>query len=90
MPVGSEQLRAVRPFRNTLIFFHRIPMEMEWLISANSGTNGMPENRSTKLKLPDCIIAATAIVLNAVLLTADTELLHLHYSGFTTKSLTKV
>ena len=45
--------------------------------------------RNTKLKLPDCIIAATTIALNAVLLTADTELLRLNYSGYTAKALIK-
>jgi hypothetical protein len=44
--------------------------------------------RNTKLKLPDCIVAATTIALNAVLLTADTELLRLNHSGYTAKTLT--
>jgi predicted nucleic acid-binding protein len=39
--------------------------------------------RSTKIKLPDCIIAATAIVLDAILLTHDVDdLLPLVYPGF--------
>jgi len=42
--------------------------------------------RTTKLKLPDCIIAASAIVQNAVLLTADTELLHLNKHGYKAKT----
>ena len=42
--------------------------------------------RNNKLKLPDCIVAATAIVLNAVLLTADTELLRLNWPGYTSRS----
>ena len=42
--------------------------------------------RNTKLKLPDCIIAATAIALSAVLLTADTELIRFHYPGYTVKT----
>ena len=37
--------------------------------------------RNTKHKLPDCIVAATAIVQNAVLLTADKRLLNLSISG---------
>jgi len=37
--------------------------------------------RSTKLKLPDCIIAATAINLNAVLLTDDARLFRLKHPG---------
>jgi predicted nucleic acid-binding protein len=34
--------------------------------------------RTVKLKLPDCIVAASAIAENAVLLTADGELLRLN------------
>jgi predicted nucleic acid-binding protein len=37
--------------------------------------------RSVKLKLPDCIVAATAVVLDSVLLTADKELLRRNWSG---------
>jgi len=33
--------------------------------------------RTAKHKLPDCIVAATAIVLNSILLTADEKLLQL-------------
>jgi predicted nucleic acid-binding protein len=36
---------------------------------------------ATSVKLPDCIIAATAIVLDAVLLTDDDQLLHLAWPG---------
>ena len=38
--------------------------------------------RAIKLKLPDCIVAATAIVLNARLLTSDDKLLRLEWPGF--------
>ena len=38
--------------------------------------------RSTKLKLPDCIIAATSIVLDAVLLTNDHHLLNLSWQNY--------
>jgi len=44
--------------------------------------------RNTKLKLPDCIVAVTAIVLNATLLTADVKLLHLIWPGFNAKDIT--
>jgi len=40
--------------------------------------------RSAKLKLPDCIVAATAITLNAILLTADKGLLAFSWPGFRT------
>ena len=43
--------------------------------------------RSVKLKLPDCIVAATAIVLDSVLLTADKELLRLDWPGLGTRNL---
>ena len=43
--------------------------------------------RSVKLKLPDCIVAATAIVLDSVLLTADKELLRLNWYGFKTQNI---
>jgi len=43
--------------------------------------------RTTKHKLPDCIVAATAIVLNATLLTADVRLLRLEYPGFKAKNI---
>jgi len=43
--------------------------------------------RSTRNKLPDCIIAATAIVLNATLLTTDLKLLQLEWSGFKVKNI---
>jgi predicted nucleic acid-binding protein len=43
--------------------------------------------RSIKYKLPDCIIAATAVVLNATLITDDLKLLHLEWPGFTAKNI---
>jgi len=44
--------------------------------------------RSARLKIPDCIIAATAIVQNIALLTADKELLGLSWPGLRTRFLT--
>lgn len=38
--------------------------------------------RSKKLKLPDSIIAATAIILKATLLTHDDQLLHLSWPSY--------
>ena len=43
--------------------------------------------RKTKLKLPDCIIAATAIAINAVLLTADKKLFDLSWPGLRVQRL---
>jgi predicted nucleic acid-binding protein len=42
--------------------------------------------RSTKIKLPDCIVAATAIVLEAVLITNDKHLLNLSRPDFKVKA----
>jgi predicted nucleic acid-binding protein len=43
--------------------------------------------RNVKLKLPDCIVAATAVVLASVLLTADKELLRLDWPGLKTQNI---
>jgi len=43
--------------------------------------------RTTKMKLPDCIVAATAIVMNASLLTADRKLLSLKWPGYNAKDI---
>ncbi|MCL2411836.1 MAG: type II toxin-antitoxin system VapC family toxin [Treponema sp.] len=43
--------------------------------------------KNTKHKLPDCMIAATAIILNAVLLTADKRLLSLSFPGLHIKNI---
>jgi predicted nucleic acid-binding protein len=43
--------------------------------------------RTTKIKLPDCIVAATAIVLDAVLVTNDAHLLRLSRPDFKVKAV---
>ena len=43
--------------------------------------------RATTVKLPDCVVAATAIVLDAILLTDDKELLNLSWPGFHTQNI---
>jgi len=43
--------------------------------------------RTARHKLPDCIVAATAIVLNATLLTADEKLLRLKWQGFNVRNI---
>ena len=45
--------------------------------------------RTTKLKLPDCIVAATSIVLDAFLLTDDVHLLNLSWPGLRTKQISR-
>jgi len=42
--------------------------------------------RATKIKLPDCIIAATAIALDAILITNDPHLLRLSLQGYKVKT----
>jgi predicted nucleic acid-binding protein len=43
--------------------------------------------RATSIKLPDSIVAATSIVLNAVLLTDDKHLLDLSWPGLRTQNI---
>jgi len=43
--------------------------------------------RSTKLKLPDSIVAATSIILDAILLTDDGHLLNLSWPGLQTQNI---
>ena len=43
--------------------------------------------RSTTVKLPDSIIAATSIILNAILLTDDHHLLNLSWPGLRTQNI---
>lgn len=43
--------------------------------------------RTIKHKLPDCIVAATAIVLNTTLLTTDEKLLRIKWQGFNVKNI---
>jgi predicted nucleic acid-binding protein len=43
--------------------------------------------RSTTLKLPDCIIAATSIVFNAILLTDDHHLINLSWPGLRAQNI---
>jgi predicted nucleic acid-binding protein len=43
--------------------------------------------RATTLKLPDCIVAATSIALNAILLTDDHHLLNLSWPGLRTQNI---
>jgi predicted nucleic acid-binding protein len=43
--------------------------------------------RAAAIKLPDCIVAATSIILNAVLLTDDHHLLNLSWPGLRTQNI---
>ncbi|MCL2381969.1 MAG: PIN domain-containing protein [Treponema sp.] len=43
--------------------------------------------RATSVKLPDCVVAATSIVLDAILLTDDDRLLNLPWPGLRTQDI---
>jgi predicted nucleic acid-binding protein len=43
--------------------------------------------RATPFKLPDCIVATTSIILNAVLLTDDRHLLNFSWPGLRTQQI---
>ena len=43
--------------------------------------------RAVAVKLPDCIVAATSIILNTVLLTDDHHLLNLSWPGLRTQNI---
>jgi predicted nucleic acid-binding protein len=43
--------------------------------------------RKCKLKLPDCIIAATAVISNSTLLTDDDDLLNLQWPGYSVQAI---
>jgi len=45
------------------------------------------EECASKLKLPDCIIAATAVISNSTLLTDDDGLLNLQWPGYTVQAI---
>jgi len=43
--------------------------------------------RAASVKLPDCIVAATSIILDAILLTDDRDLLNLSWPGLRTQKI---
>jgi predicted nucleic acid-binding protein len=58
-------------------------------LSADIKKEATKLRRNTELTFPDCIIAATAVVQNAVLLTSDAVLLRLQWPGFKSKNTGK-
>jgi predicted nucleic acid-binding protein len=56
-------------------------------LSSNIKKETIAIRRSKRLKLPDCIVAATSIVLNAILLTDDHHLIKLSWPGLRTKNI---
>jgi predicted nucleic acid-binding protein len=49
--------------------------------------NTIPFRAKTKIKLPDCIVAASAITINAILLSNDSDFSNLYFPGFTVKTV---
>ena len=71
--MAEDEEQAIREFLDDLIV---VPLDKAVEQTA------IAIRRTTSVKLPDCIVAATSIVLNAVLLTDDDQLLHLAWPGF--------
>ena len=74
---GNEE-RDIREFLNDLII---VPLDEDVEQKA------IEIRRATSVKLPDSIIAATSIVLNAILLTDDDHLLNLSWPGLRTQHI---
>jgi len=79
LELPSDEEEGLRVFLSDRIFITDLTNEIK--------KESIVLRRSTKLKLPDCIIAATAIVLKATLLTNDVKLLRLEWPGFITKNI---
>jgi len=75
-PSEEEKLRAFISDRFTII---DLPDEIK--------KETIAIRRSTKRKLPDCIIVATSVTLNAILLTDDRHLLNLSLPGLRTQNI---
>jgi predicted nucleic acid-binding protein len=76
--MGEDEERDIREFLDDLIV---APLD-----DAVEQT-AVAIRRATAVKLPDCIIAATSIILNAVLLTDDDQLLNLSWPGLRTQNI---
>jgi len=74
----SNEERSILEFLNHLAV---IPM------SENIEKKAVELRRNTSLKLPDCIVVATSIILDAVLLTDDRHLLNLSWPGLRTQNI---
>ena len=71
--ISNDEERDIREFLEDLIV---VP------INDAIEQKAIEIRRITSVKLPDCIIVATSIILNAVLLTNDDRLLNLSLPGF--------
>jgi predicted nucleic acid-binding protein len=70
--------RAIRAFLEDIDIFPITP-----LIEAEA----IAIRRMRKLKLPDCIIAATAVISNSTLLTDDDDLLNLQWPDYSVQAI---
>jgi predicted nucleic acid-binding protein len=76
--LAPEKEQNIRTFLETLTVFPIAkPIEEETIII----------RRATKIKLPDCIIVASAIILGATLLTDDPQLKKLVWPGYTVQAI---
>jgi predicted nucleic acid-binding protein len=61
--------------------------DSRFVLDTNIKEETIAIRRSKRLKLPDCIVAATSIVLNAILLTDDHHLLNLSWHRFRAQNI---
>ena len=76
--MAEDEERDIREFLDDLIV---VPLDDEVEQAA------VAIRRATAVKLPDCIIVATSIILDAVLLTDDEQLLNLSWPGLRTQNI---
>jgi predicted nucleic acid-binding protein len=76
--LSGDEARDIREFLDDLII---VPLDEAVEQKA------VEIRRATSVKLPDCIIAATSVVLDAILLTDDDQLLNLSWPGLRTRAV---
>jgi predicted nucleic acid-binding protein len=76
--MAKDEERDIREFLDDLIV---VPLD------ESVEQTAVAIRRATSVKLPDCIVAATSIVLDAVLLTDDDHLLRLAWPGLRTVNI---
>jgi len=77
--IQSDEERDIHVFLNNLVI---VPLDEAIEKKA------IEIRRNTPVKLPDCIVAATSIIFDAILLTDDRNLLNLSWPGLRTQSIT--
>jgi len=76
--ITSDETRDIQEFLDDLIV---VP------IDEAVEQKAIEIRRATSLKLPDCIVAAASIILDAILLTDDEHLLGLSWPGLHTQNI---